>query len=196
MRSQGGSASTDIGGPDESRYHETAMDVLPDRPRQQDARNPISAFETLVAILPEAQREIVTMLKVGGLTLEEVADCNVIYGRRREAESIPCLRAAPQGRCWEKGQRSCAMNCHEADTALSEESPLLIQAQEHVRTCDCCRELRSVLDTREPANSPSTRDSPQDRSRYCKGPTASAPDGSVALLCWSFGCHIGLQRRH
>jgi len=54
--------------------HETAMDVLPDRPRQQDARNPISAFETLVAILPEAQREIVTMLKVGGLTLEEVAD--------------------------------------------------------------------------------------------------------------------------
>src|SRR5258707_15698708 len=24
--------------------HETAMDVLPDRPRQQDARNPISAF--------------------------------------------------------------------------------------------------------------------------------------------------------
>jgi RNA polymerase sigma-70 factor (ECF subfamily) len=50
------------------------MDVLPDRPRQQDARNPISAFETLVAILPEAQREIVTMLKVGGLTLEEVAD--------------------------------------------------------------------------------------------------------------------------
>jgi RNA polymerase sigma-70 factor (ECF subfamily) len=55
-------------------FHETAMDVLPDRPRQQDARNPISVFETLVAILPEAQREIVTMLKVGGLTLEEVAD--------------------------------------------------------------------------------------------------------------------------
>src|SRR5258706_5276595 len=51
--------------------HETAMDVLPDRPRQQDARNPISAFETLVAVLPAAQREIVTMLKVGGLTLEE-----------------------------------------------------------------------------------------------------------------------------
>jgi len=54
--------------------HETAMDVLPDRPRQQDSRNPSSAFETLVAVLPEAQREIVTMLKVGGLTLEEVAD--------------------------------------------------------------------------------------------------------------------------
>jgi hypothetical protein len=47
------------------------------------------------------------------------------------------------------------MNCHEADTALSEESPLLVQAQEHLRTCDCCRELLSVLNTREPANSPS-----------------------------------------
>ena len=49
------------------------MDVLPDPPEQAEARNPGPTFDTLVAALPEAQREVVTMLKVGGLTLEEVA---------------------------------------------------------------------------------------------------------------------------
>ena len=49
------------------------MDVLPERPVQPEARNPDSAFDSLVAALPEAQREVVTMLKVGRLTLEEVA---------------------------------------------------------------------------------------------------------------------------
>jgi RNA polymerase sigma-70 factor (ECF subfamily) len=53
--------------------HETAMEVLPERPAPAAARNPVPAFETLVAALPDAQREVVTMLKVGGLTLEEVA---------------------------------------------------------------------------------------------------------------------------
>jgi RNA polymerase sigma-70 factor (ECF subfamily) len=53
--------------------HEIAMDVPPDHPVQAEARNEAPAFDTLVAALPEAQREVVTMLKVGGLTLEEVA---------------------------------------------------------------------------------------------------------------------------
>lgn len=53
--------------------HEITMDVLPERQAHAEARNPIPAFETLVAALPEAQREVVTMLKVGGLNLEEVA---------------------------------------------------------------------------------------------------------------------------
>jgi RNA polymerase sigma-70 factor (ECF subfamily) len=53
--------------------HEIAMDVPPERAAQAEARNPAPAFDTLVAALPEAQREVVTMLKVGGLTLEEVA---------------------------------------------------------------------------------------------------------------------------
>jgi RNA polymerase sigma-70 factor (ECF subfamily) len=53
--------------------HEITMDVLPERPAHAETRNPIPAFETLVAALPEAQREVVTMLKVGGLNLEEVA---------------------------------------------------------------------------------------------------------------------------
>jgi RNA polymerase sigma-70 factor (ECF subfamily) len=53
--------------------HETAMDVLPERTAQVEVRNSGPAFETLVAALPAAQREVLTMLKVGGLTLEEVA---------------------------------------------------------------------------------------------------------------------------
>src|ERR1700756_2754572 len=53
--------------------HETTMELLPERPAPAEARNRGPAFETLVAALPDAQREVVTMLKVGGLTLEEVA---------------------------------------------------------------------------------------------------------------------------
>src|SRR6266403_2404179 len=53
--------------------HEIAMEVLPEVPAQAEARNPGPTFDTLVAALPEAQRDVVTMLKVGGLTLEEVA---------------------------------------------------------------------------------------------------------------------------
>lgn len=53
--------------------HEIAMDAIPERLMHAGVRNPGSAFDTLVAALPGAQREVVTMLKVGGLTLEEVA---------------------------------------------------------------------------------------------------------------------------
>src|SRR5579864_4367261 len=53
--------------------HEIAMEVPPEPPVQAESRNPAPAFDTLVAALPEAQREVVTMLKVGGLSLEEVA---------------------------------------------------------------------------------------------------------------------------
>jgi RNA polymerase sigma-70 factor (ECF subfamily) len=53
--------------------HEIAMDAIPERPMQAAVRNPGPAFDTLVAALPGAQREVVTLLKVGGLTLEEVA---------------------------------------------------------------------------------------------------------------------------
>jgi RNA polymerase sigma-70 factor, ECF subfamily len=53
--------------------HETTMQVLPERPAQRETRSALPAFETLVASLPDAQREVVTMLKVGGLSLEEVA---------------------------------------------------------------------------------------------------------------------------
>ena len=53
--------------------HETTMEVLPEAPAPAKPRNTLPAFETLVAALPDAQREVITMLKVGGLSLEEVA---------------------------------------------------------------------------------------------------------------------------
>src|SRR6266403_2679879 len=53
--------------------HETTMELLPERPTPAEARNPGPTFDTLVAALPEAQREVLTMLKAGGLSLEEVA---------------------------------------------------------------------------------------------------------------------------
>jgi RNA polymerase sigma-70 factor (ECF subfamily) len=52
---------------------EIAMEVLPERLAEAEQRNPGPAFDTLVAALPETQREVITMLKVGGLSLEEVA---------------------------------------------------------------------------------------------------------------------------
>jgi RNA polymerase sigma-70 factor (ECF subfamily) len=53
--------------------HEIAMEVLPELAEQAEPPNPGPTFDTLVATLPEGQREVVTLLKVGGLTLEEVA---------------------------------------------------------------------------------------------------------------------------
>jgi RNA polymerase sigma-70 factor (ECF subfamily) len=52
---------------------EVAMNILPERPTQTAAPNQSPPFDALVATLPESQREVVTMLKVGGLSLEEVA---------------------------------------------------------------------------------------------------------------------------
>jgi RNA polymerase sigma-70 factor, ECF subfamily len=53
--------------------HEIVMEALPERPARVEPRDLLPAFDTLVAALPESQREVVTMLKVGGLSLEEVA---------------------------------------------------------------------------------------------------------------------------
>lgn len=53
--------------------HEAPVEVLPES-RTNPLRRPVFPdFENLVSSLPEAQREVVTMLKVGGLSLEEVA---------------------------------------------------------------------------------------------------------------------------
>jgi RNA polymerase sigma-70 factor, ECF subfamily len=53
--------------------HEITTHVLPEPPAQSEPRNTLPTFEALVACLPDAQREVITMLKVGGLSLEEVA---------------------------------------------------------------------------------------------------------------------------
>lgn len=53
--------------------HETGVDMLPERPAPVEAGSALPAFDTLIAALPQSQREVVTLLKVGGLSLEEVA---------------------------------------------------------------------------------------------------------------------------
>jgi RNA polymerase sigma-70 factor (ECF subfamily) len=53
--------------------HEVLMDALPERPSETEQRDAPLTFDELVSALPESQREVITMLKVGGLSLEEVA---------------------------------------------------------------------------------------------------------------------------
>ena len=52
---------------------EMGVDVLPECPVHNGETNMLPSFEELVAALPESQREVVTMLKVDGLSLEEIA---------------------------------------------------------------------------------------------------------------------------
>ena len=52
---------------------ESAVDTLPERPTPPRGGNPLHTFDTLLSSLPESQREVLTMLKVDGLSLEEVA---------------------------------------------------------------------------------------------------------------------------
>jgi RNA polymerase sigma-70 factor (ECF subfamily) len=53
---------------------EIGVDVLPERAEAASSRaSDPPSFEQMVADLPESQREVLTMLKVNGLNLEEVA---------------------------------------------------------------------------------------------------------------------------
>jgi RNA polymerase sigma-70 factor (ECF subfamily) len=52
--------------------HESSMQRT-DLPAPAPRRDQSPDFETLIALLPESQREVITMLKVSGLTLEETA---------------------------------------------------------------------------------------------------------------------------
>ena len=53
--------------------HEIATETLPEPSAGQRPGPPLPEFESMVGVLPDSQREIVTMLKVGGLSIEEVA---------------------------------------------------------------------------------------------------------------------------
>ena len=44
------------------------------------------------------------------------------------------------------------MNCHDVDRALSQGSPLPLQAQEHAGTCNRCQQLLSALDSSVPVD--------------------------------------------
>jgi RNA polymerase sigma-70 factor, ECF subfamily len=52
---------------------EVATDVLPDVPDQEQRQDQLLPFDDLVASLPESQREVLIMLKVNGLSVEEIA---------------------------------------------------------------------------------------------------------------------------
>ena len=52
---------------------ELAADVLPEHPAPRDETCDLPAFDELVADLPQSQREVLTLLKVNGLSIEEVA---------------------------------------------------------------------------------------------------------------------------
>ena len=52
---------------------EISQAKLPEPQAPVEPENPIPCFEALIAALPESQREVVTMLKVGELSLDEVA---------------------------------------------------------------------------------------------------------------------------
>jgi hypothetical protein len=77
------------------RAHEIATEMLPEPRPRFETRNSLPAFETLVAVLPEAQREVVTMLKAGGLSLEEVAratSCTVGAVKQKASRAYERLR--------------------------------------------------------------------------------------------------------
>jgi RNA polymerase sigma-70 factor (ECF subfamily) len=53
--------------------HELGTDALPEPPAANDQQSDLPAFDELVAALPESQREVLVMLKVNGLSIDEVA---------------------------------------------------------------------------------------------------------------------------
>jgi RNA polymerase sigma-70 factor, ECF subfamily len=52
---------------------EIGVDVLPEFAMRQQKENSTLPFDELLAKLPESQREVLTMLKVDGLSIEEIA---------------------------------------------------------------------------------------------------------------------------
>ena len=82
--------------------HEQAMDILPETPSVSGhAGTGLPGFAVLVAALPPAQREIVTMLKVTGMSLEEVARATrstvgaVKQKAHRAYKKLRALRSGP-----------------------------------------------------------------------------------------------------
>jgi len=55
------------------RAREIGVDAIPEPAVTKGAPNEAPGFSELLAQLPESQREILTMLKVDGLTVEEIA---------------------------------------------------------------------------------------------------------------------------
>lgn len=56
-----------------TRTHEVQVETLPEPPAERAAPSPVVDLEAALQTLPESQKEVVLMLKVSGLSLEEVA---------------------------------------------------------------------------------------------------------------------------
>jgi RNA polymerase sigma-70 factor (ECF subfamily) len=52
---------------------EVGTDVLPELQARNDQPSDLPPFDEMVAALPESQREVLVMLKVNGLSIEEIA---------------------------------------------------------------------------------------------------------------------------
>jgi RNA polymerase sigma-70 factor (ECF subfamily) len=84
--------------------HESAVEVLPEpTPERSHSAADLPSFEELVAPLPPAQKEVITMLKVAGLTLEQVAEATsstvgaVKQKAHRAYERLRSLLASGEG---------------------------------------------------------------------------------------------------
>ena len=55
------------------RSREIGVDVLPEPAARNAGPDSLPSFDELLATLPEGQREVLTMLKVEGLSIEEIA---------------------------------------------------------------------------------------------------------------------------
>ena len=98
MRSHGECGWTVTAEPAGSEPTKSRQKCFPRRPHLA-ARTSLPVFETLVAVLPEAQREVVTMLKAGGLSLEEVAratSCTVGAVKQKARRAYERLRRVLQ----------------------------------------------------------------------------------------------------
>ncbi len=81
------------------------------------------------------------------------------------------------------------MNCNDIDMALSEESQLPLQAQEHVRSCNRCQELVSALNMSVPVDPPS----PATLRQIAEGlATNLRPVRPVAPARYFFGSLVGI----
>jgi RNA polymerase sigma-70 factor (ECF subfamily) len=85
---------------------EVAVEVLPETPAKSQDAGELPPFDQLIAELPSSQREVLTMLKVNGLSLEEVARAtsssvgSVKQKAHRAYERLRVLLQSPRG---EKG---------------------------------------------------------------------------------------------
>jgi len=84
---------------------------------------------------------------------------------------------------------SYSMNCKDVTKALSEESRLPLQAQDHVRSCNLCRELVSALNSSIPVDPPS----PATLRQIAKGIVSNLrPVRPLAAARHFFGAFVGI----